>query len=236
MARKVSSDPWSAAVRLLLLVYNGLWSGVVAIWVLFRLGFPHPSGWAAFGQRLGLFPRRPARAPVSLWVHAVSVGELLSVQSLLDEVKRCHPDWWIVVSTGNEHGYRLARGWRNLADATCLLPWDFGPCVRTALDRARPDVLVLVECELWPNLLTHAADRGVKIVMVNARIYPRAMARGYRPFRGLFGPLLRQMTLIGAQSTEDRDRFLVLGANPATLRLAGNTKFDVTPTADLERR
>jgi 3-deoxy-D-manno-octulosonic-acid transferase len=119
------------------------------------------------------------------------------------------------------------------AHAVCWLPWDFWPCVETALRRVRPDVLVLVECELWPSLIERAAARKTRVMVMNARIYERDLAR-YLLVRRLFASLLRTVALIGVQSAADYGRFRRLGAPADTITVSGNTKFDVGLPGDLD--
>jgi 3-deoxy-D-manno-octulosonic-acid transferase len=146
-----------------------------------------------------------------------------------------HPDWWILLSTSHPRAFELARSHPDGADAVCRLPWDSRHCVERALNRARPDLLILVECELWPNLIARAVRQSVRILMLNARIYERDVWR-YHCGRGLFKPLLRRLSWISAQSEEDRARFLVLGASPQNVYVGGNTKFDVGVPPNLEAR
>jgi 3-deoxy-D-manno-octulosonic-acid transferase len=186
-------------------------------------------------ELLGRVPRRPRSATRSIWIHAVSVGELFSARPVLRELKCQRPDWWVLLTTTSPEAYRLARANSEGADAVSLLPWDFAPFVRSALQRAEPDLLVLVECELWPNLITHAVRMGAAVAMINARIYENDLPR-YRWAHRFFGPLLNQVAFIGAQSTTDAERFRILGANQERVACVGNTKFDVPLPADLPAR
>jgi 3-deoxy-D-manno-octulosonic-acid transferase len=221
-------------VHLALALYDVLWSLVIAGWLVWRL-CRRPAGWATVAERAGWLPTRPTRAAVSVWIHAVSVGELLSVRPVLRLLKHRHPDWWIVLSTSQRHADALARSQPGGADAVCLVPWDFRPCVETALSRARPDLLVLVECELWPNLIVRAARRGARVLVINARIYDRDVAR-YQRGRRLFGPVLQHVSFVGAQSEADGNRFLSLGVPAARLTVTGSSKCDVTLPDDASTR
>ncbi|HEV3257055.1 MAG TPA: glycosyltransferase N-terminal domain-containing protein [Gemmataceae bacterium] len=222
-------------MRLALKLYDVGWGALVACWLVFRLICRHPYGFRAVADRLGYLARRPPGAPVAIWVHAVSVGELLSARPVFVALKQRHPDWWILLTTNVPQAYELARSQRTGADAVCWWPWDFGPCTETALGRVRPDLFVLVECELWPNLICRAAWRGVGIVMMNGRIYERNLS-GYLRGRRFFADLLRRISFIGAQSEGDYRRFRLLGADEDRLALTGSTKFDVTMPVDLDSR
>lgn len=221
-------------MRLFLALYDMVWGVVVVGWLVFRV-VCRPRGMRAVPEHLGFVPARPRAAPVAVWLHAVSVGELLASQPVLTALKRQHPDWWALLTTTHPQAYALARAHPMGADAVCPLPWDFGPCIETALKRARPDLVVLVECELWPNFVLRSAARGARVLMMNGRIYERDMPR-YLLGRRWFAPILQRISYIGAQSEGDLGRFLELGAPAERTALAGNTKFDVRLPDDLSAR
>ena len=216
-------------------LYDALWALPIAVWVVGQLVVSPWKGLGALREGLGALPRRPATAPRALWVHAVSVGELASARPVLADLKRRHPDWWILLTVIQRHAYRLARETPTAADAVARLPWDAGPCLDRALGRVRPDVLALVECELWPNLIVRTAARGCRVTMMNARIY-EASFPWYLRARRLFAVVLRSIAFVGAQSEADRRRFLALGAPAERVVLSGNTKFDTGPPPDWENR
>jgi 3-deoxy-D-manno-octulosonic-acid transferase len=231
------SEPVSRLPRtlvLFLLVYETVWLVLAAAWSLLYLARGR-QGARILRQRLGLLPRRPAGAPVALWIHAVSVGEMLSTRPLLTALRLRHPDWWVVITVGNQQAMDAARSQPLDADVVCWRPWDIRWCVDTAMTRARPDLLTLVECELWPNLIARAARRSVRLLMMNARIYERDVAR-YGRARWLFAPLLRRIAFIGAACETERRRFLALGASPQTTVVSGTTKFDAALPAGLAHR
>lgn len=216
----------------LMLLYDAVWALIVAGWAVSRPGARLLRGdsLGADRHRLGWVPVRPAGAAAAVWIHAVSVGELLSAAPVIAELKSRRPATWVLLSVGNEAAHRLALGRPTGADAVCRMPWDLSPCVSLALSRARPDAVVLTECELWPNLLAAAAARAVPVLMLNARVYPADFA-GYRAGRRLFAPLLAGLAAASAQSAEDADRLVRLGVRPSALGPAGNTKYDAAPTA-----
>ncbi len=216
-------------------LYDALWALPIAAWLVGRLAVAPWKGLDALREGLGFLPARPPTARRAVWVHAVSVGELASTRPVLTELKRRHPDWWILLTVIQRHAYHLAREAPTAADAVARLPWDAGPCLERALARVRPDVLVLVECELWPNLITRAAAHGSRVAMMNARIYAASFA-WYRQARRVFAPVLRAIDVIGAQSEADARRFLALGAPAERVIRSGNTKFDAGPPRDWEDR
>jgi 3-deoxy-D-manno-octulosonic-acid transferase len=224
----------SRRFRIALVLYDTLWALAIGSWLIFRL-LSRPRDARSLKEAMGFLPFRPKSASAAVWFHAVSIGEVLSTRPVFAALKRQHPDWWVLLTTTHPQAFALASAQPSGADAVCRLPWDFGPCVETALKRARPDLVVLVECELWPNLVFRSARRGISLLMMNARVYERDLPR-YLLGRFLFTPILQLISLIGAQSEGDRGRFLRLGAPQERTVLVGNTKFDVGLPADLPTR
>ena len=193
----------------------------------------------SFRERLGRVPER-AHSPHSqgdaLWLHAVSVGELLACQSLVAGLKQRFPQRPLLVSTTTETGFRTAQQRFETGalktDAIFYCPFDFRFSVRRVLRRVRPALLLVAETEFWPNLFWEASRGGVQVVVVNARISDRSFPR-YRLFRGFIGKVLNQATLLMAQSEVDAERLRQLGADPARVRVAGNLKFDREAAAPL---
>ncbi len=182
-------------------------------------------GFAA--KLLGRVPRRQGRG-TCIWLHAVSVGEVNVLGPLLMRLECEHPDWECVISTTTKTGFDLAR--RKYAPRTVFYcPLDFSWAVRTALRRVRPDLLVLVELELWPNLVLAAEQSGIRVAVVNGRLGDQSF-RGYRRIRPLVASLLKRISLIAVQNREYADRFHQLGANPDAITVTGSIKFDGAET------
>ncbi|HEV3005105.1 MAG TPA: 3-deoxy-D-manno-octulosonic acid transferase [Pirellulales bacterium] len=176
---------------------------------------------------LGLAPRRAGDRP-GVWFHAVSVGEVNLLASLLDEIRRQRPWWECVVSTTTITGYAVARKkYPTLTVFYC--PLDFSWSVRAAMKRVRPSLLVLAELELWPNLVRAARSQGARVAIVNGRLSDRSL-RGYRRLRPFVGPVLRQIDLVAAQNDEYSRRFIELGAAPAAVCVTGSIKYDGAQT------
>lgn len=167
-------------------------------------------------------PRRSGRT--CLWFHAVSVGEVNLIGPLLRRLAEHYPEWECVVSTTTRTGMALARR-RYPQLVTFYCPLDFTWAVRTAMRRVRPDVLVLVELELWPNLIGAAKAHGVRVAVINGRLGD-ASFRGYQRIRPLMRPLLCQLDLVAAQNASYAERFVQLGARPETVHVTGSMKFD----------
>src|SRR5262249_15169739 len=154
-------------------------------------------GWAE--KVLGRAPLRIGNRPC-VWFHAVSVGEVLLLRSLVAELRRRRPTWDIVISTTTTTGLTVAR--QTFPDLiTFYAPLDFSWATRRAVARIRPNVLALVELELWPNLVRAAKHAGAAVAIVNGRLSPRSH-RGYRKLRGPLGPTLRRIDRIAAQTEE----------------------------------
>jgi 3-deoxy-D-manno-octulosonic-acid transferase len=181
-------------------------------------------GWAA--KLLGCVPPDAARCKsnVRLWFHAVSIGEVNLIAPLLREIHSRHPDWECVVSTTTAAGYALARKkYSHLP--VFYAPLDFSWAVRRAMRTIRPTMLLLVELELWPNLIRAAKEHGAKVAIVNGRLGEKSF-RGYRRFGLLIAQLLRQVDLIAVQNDVYAGRFRALGAPIERVHVTGSLKFD----------
>lgn len=189
-------------------------------WSAWRHG-KYRAGWGA--KLFGDVPARDSQRPC-VWLHAVSVGEVNLLRPILSALEEALPDWEFVISTTTLSGYELAR--QKYAPRTVFYcPLDFSWAVRRALRRIRPEMLVLAELELWPNLIAEARRQGVRVAVVNGRLSERSH-RGYRRVRPLIRRTLRQVDLIAVQNDEYRERFLDLGADESTVLVTGSVKFD----------
>jgi 3-deoxy-D-manno-octulosonic-acid transferase len=176
---------------------------------------------------LGAVPRRDGKA-TCVWLHAVSVGEVNLLATLLRELRAAHPDWQYVVSTTSRAGYELAR--KKYADLTVFYcPLDFSWAVRNAMRRVRPTILILAELELWPNLIAAAKAHGARVAIINGRLSDHSFP-GYRRIRPIVARVLRQIDLIAAQTEESAQRFRALGAPAACVRVTGSLKYDGAQT------
>ncbi|HEY2393748.1 MAG TPA: 3-deoxy-D-manno-octulosonic acid transferase [Candidatus Angelobacter sp.] len=213
--------------------YNLLLACVALIslpWWLFQMRLPKYR--AGLRERLGSVPQRLSDArPGGIWMHAVSVGEVLAVGQLIVELKNKYPDRQVFISTTTATGQALARQ-RFGEDRVFFMPLDFGFAVRPYLQALQPQLLVLAETEFWPNLLHLAGKRGIAMATVNARISDRSFPR-YQRFRWFFRRVLSEMDLFLAQTTEDAERLRAIGAATERVRVSGNLKFDIRPGAEL---
>jgi 3-deoxy-D-manno-octulosonic-acid transferase len=176
------------------------------------------------GERFGsVAPWSGAASPV--WLHAVSVGEVMAATPFARELLARHPDVPVLVSAVTDTGRRVAEQ-RLPAARIVFFPLDFRWIVDRALDRLRPRLVLLTETELWPNFLAACAGRGIPVVVINGRISPRSFPR-YRLVRRWFGCVLQHVRLFCMQTVQDADRILALGAPPDRVRVVGNLKFDL---------
>jgi len=186
-----------------------------------------------FGQRFGIYSER-VLAKLSarrwIWVHAVSVGEVLVAQKLIRRWKARQPDAYFVLSTTTSTGYRLAARLRSDWLEPIYNPIDFIWPVRRAIRRIRPTHLVLVEAEVWPNLTAEARASGARLVLVNARLSPRSEKR-FRAFRPIVAPIFAQLDALCVQEPEDVGRWAALGVKKNKITVCGSIKFDDARTA-----
>jgi 3-deoxy-D-manno-octulosonic-acid transferase len=211
-------------------LYNALWllclPAVVALLRVRRL----LSGKYRrnLGPRLGFgpaIPRKSSKRP-AIWVHALSVGEVLSALPLTHTLRQAYPDHELFFSTSTESGHTLAcQRLRSLDCEPFYLPLDIWWAVRRVVKSVGASIFVLVETDIWPNLLHYLHRESVPIVLVNGRISDRSLAR-YRRVRSFVGPALRRLTVACMQSEEDGRRLRLLGIEPFKVRVTGSLKFD----------
>ena len=180
------------------------------------------------GARLGRVPARLAESAAGarvIWVHAVSVGEVLAVSGLVAEMRKCFPRHRVLVSTTTDTGQELARK-RFGEENVFYFPLDFGFAIRPYLRALQPELVVLAETEFWPNFLHLVHDSGARIAVVNARISDRSWP-SYRRFGWALRRMLAHVDLFLAQTQEDSARLQSLGAGADRVQVTGNLKFDV---------
>jgi 3-deoxy-D-manno-octulosonic-acid transferase len=192
-----------------------------------------------FRERLGRLPAGlEARGRASIWIHAVSVGEVLAARTLVVPLKQRFPDLNVFVSTTTLTGQAVARSSVKGADGLFYAPFDFRSSVRRVLEAIRPRLLVLVETEIWPNLIHEARLRGARIAIVNGRLSPRSFGR-YRWIRAFLEPVLAEIDVFAMQAEPHAERIRALGARPERVRALGNLKFDAleapAPSATLRQ-
>jgi 3-deoxy-D-manno-octulosonic-acid transferase len=219
-------------MRLLYTILLYLLTPLVLLRLLWR-GFKAPGYWHRWAERFGFFPVVVTQP--SIWVHCVSVGETLAAVPLINRLQQQYPGHVLVVTTTTPTGsaqVSMALGNKVLH---AYMPYDLPGSVRRFLDRVRPQLVVILETELWPNLFTACNEQQIPLVIVNARLSPRSI-RGYTRFATLASQTLRQVSLITAQTRQDADHFLALGAADEQVMVSGNIKFDMNVPPSLEEQ
>ena len=196
----------------------------------------HKKYVGSLGQRLGALPvSLNLDADPSIWIHAVSVGEVLSVRPIITELRKRYPSLRLFLSTTTMSGQQVARKNVTDVDGVFYFPFDFGVTVRRTLAIVKPRLFVMVENEIWPNLLRECRRRGIRTVVVNGRISGRSFPR-YRLVRGLFRRVLADIDRFCVQGEETASRLAALGADPSRITMTGSLKFDSLDTAALPGR
>jgi 3-deoxy-D-manno-octulosonic-acid transferase len=182
-------------------------------------------------ERLGRVRVKTDARP-TIWLHAVSVGEVLAVSRLVGELERAFPEFRLLISTTTKTGQDLARerfGQERVFYCPLDLPW----AARAYIEALKPRMLILAETEFWPNLLSGCFRRGIPVAVVNARISDRSWPR-YRFFKRIWRPLLSRIGRVLAQSEIDAERLRALGCVAERVTVSGNLKFDVRAAVEAE--
>ena len=206
--------------------FYSLFFRIALPFVLLRLwwiGRTNPEAFVRWQERLGYV--EAFDEPV-IWVHAVSVGETIAAAPLVKALLRRNPDIPILVTAMTPTGSARARALFGDRVHYAFSPYDTPGAVRRFVGRVRPRALVIMETELWPNMIALSRQREVPIFLINARLSSRS-ARGYERVASLVRPLLRSISWIAAQAEEDAGRFLRIGATPESVSVTGSIKFDV---------
>jgi 3-deoxy-D-manno-octulosonic-acid transferase len=211
------------------LLYSALLAAGLLISLPFWIyqGLRHGKYRAGFAERFGRVPLRLALNPMrsTIWIHAVSVGEVLAVSGLVEELRSQLPEHRIVVSTTTDTGQKLAAA-KFGEENVFYFPLDFSFAVQPYLKLLQPELIVVAETEFWPNFLRLAYVSGSKIAVVNARISDKSL-RGYSRFRPILRRVLQNVDLFLTQTDADARRLRDIGAPVERIRVSGNLKFDV---------
>ncbi|WP_130470981.1 3-deoxy-D-manno-octulosonic acid transferase [Candidatus Magnetaquicoccus inordinatus] len=175
-------------------------------------------------QRLGFALPKPPVGAAPIWIHAVSVGEVMAAQGLLRALHARYPDSPLLLSTVTKTGQEIARSLPGIS-ATFYLPLDLPWIVRRVLKHLQPRALIVMETELWPNLFQQCKLQQIPVILVNGRLSPRSF-RHYRLFRWAMKPFLEPVHLFIMQSAADAERMLALGSDPQRVIHSGNLKYD----------
>src|SRR4030088_1145475 len=206
-----------------------LYSVLLAIFLLLTLPYwlvqmmRHGKYRAGLRQRFGAVPPHlAARTKPTIWVHAVSVGEVVASSAVITALQERLPSHRIVISTTTNTGQKLAAQ-RFGQENVFYFPLDFGFAVRPYLDVLKPELVVIAETEFWLNILRLAKGKGSRIAVINCRISDRSYP-GYKRMRFYLSQILKNVDLLLAQTEEDRQRLLAIGADESKISVSGNLK------------
>jgi len=161
-----------------------------------------------------------------IWVHAVSVGEAISIKGLLGELRRAYPDKKLVISTVTATGNKIASALISDGDLLTYLPLDFSFIIKKVIKRINPSLFIIAETEIWPNLITALYKQKIPVITVNGRISDSSYS-GYRAIRFIIRPILNKITKFCVQSDIDAQRLNNLGVAKENIQISGNVKFDI---------
>lgn len=197
---------------------------LLALYVLYRRAIGRPlAGWS---ERMGYLPKPLGRPAV--WVHAVSAGEAVAAEAVIRTLHQHLPQVHTLLTAGTPEGHSTAtKRLSGLVDHVAYVQYDLPWAVRRALNRVQPDLLVLVESELWPNLIQQAADRGIPVMLANGYVSERTLRRGRSvPFLFLHRWIFSNVRSLCLQSESVKERALALGAPADRVRVVGSVKYD----------
>jgi 3-deoxy-D-manno-octulosonic-acid transferase len=200
---------------------------LLRLWWKSRKLLAYKQRWA---ERLAYIPNFSQQR--NIWIHSVSVGETIAAILLARAILRRHPDMHIVITTMTPTGSDMASRHASEHIHHVYVPYDLPDAVKRFLKRVRPKLIIVMETELWPNMLHYSAKQHIPILLANARLSPRS-AKGYRYIKQLTRNMLNCIQLIAAQTQEDAKRFIALGADPQKVINAGSIKFDTEIPKDL---
>ncbi|MBU0478352.1 3-deoxy-D-manno-octulosonic acid transferase [bacterium] len=178
-------------------------------------------------QRFGKLPQsliNVAQSGKSVWIHAVSVGEVAAAMPFIDEFRKTFPDYRIFLSTVTATGNQFAKKIKDI-DGLFFFPFDYSFAVKKAITHISPNMFITFETEIWPNFLKSAQDMKIPCILVNGRISPDSFKR-YKKAKFLFKHILKNFSAFCMQTEQDRTRIMELGAEKRKVRVTGNTKFD----------
>ncbi|HET6546300.1 MAG TPA: lipid IV(A) 3-deoxy-D-manno-octulosonic acid transferase [Rhodanobacteraceae bacterium] len=204
--------------------------------ILYRLaarGLRYPDYFERWRERFGFFPDPGLHD--SIWVHAVSVGEVNAAVPLIEALMQRYRNVPLVITTVTPTGSERVQKLFGERVFHVYLPYDLTASVERFLDRVRPRLAVVMETEIWPNLFMTCNERGIPIVVANARLSERSL-RGYGPVRPLARRAIRCASFVAAQSPSDAERLRALGTPAARLAVVGNLKFDMALPAGVHER
>lgn len=183
---------------------------------------------AAFAERFGWLPKEAGKKLTghpAIWLHAVSVGEVIAARPLIAGIRQRYPGHRLVLSVTTETGRTVAENSQQ-ADLVIYFPFDIGPAVRRIISAVSPRFVIVMETELWPVFINEVSRRGIPLFLANGRISDRSFSR-YRRLAWFFHPLLQKFSWLGMQTETDRERIIATGAPADRTHVLGNLKYDI---------
>jgi len=186
-----------------------------------------------FKMRFGVLPSG-LKLNKPIWIHAVSVGEVMAVKNLVRELRITYPDKRFFISTVTPTGNKIARAIAKETDFVSYFPLDLSFIVRSVVDKIKPSLSIIMETEIWPNLISCLYQKKIPIVLVNGRLSDRSF-RGYLSIKILLKPILNKINLFCVQTRSDAERLLRLGVSRDRIQITGNMKFDIKDYTDSKK-
>jgi 3-deoxy-D-manno-octulosonic-acid transferase len=197
----------------------------IALAVVLWRGLRNRRYWVGLGERFGFGPALGSKP--TIWVHAVSLGEVTAAAPLIRALRARYPQMPVVLTTATPTGRERAQALFGGSSVVRYVPYDTPGSMRRFVARVQPRLVIIMETELWPNLFNECRRRRIPVVLASARLSLQSVAR-YRRFGGLFRSVLSDNTQVAAQSAEDAERFITIGADRNRTHVIGNLKFDIS--------
>jgi 3-deoxy-D-manno-octulosonic-acid transferase len=206
---------------------------VLIFWPFILLAFVIKSKLrAGFWQKIGFYQNFKLSRQKTLWIHAVSVGEVNAVEGFVKSLKTEFPDFNIVISTVTRTGQDVAtKKFANVADKIIYFPYDFIFSINQAIKAIKPEAVIVAETEIWPNFTNELFKKQIPIMIINGRISPNSY-KGYKKISFFFRKILSKYSLILMQTQSDKDRIVDIGSPENKTKVMGNLKFDITDKID----
>ncbi|NOQ81095.1 MAG: 3-deoxy-D-manno-octulosonic acid transferase, partial [Methylophaga sp.] len=206
-----------------LIILRLIWRGIRA-----------PAYWQRWSERFGAGPTVLPQQPV-IWIHAVSVGEVEACRPIAQALKTEYPQHQLLITTMTPTGSSRVKLLFSDSIAHCYLPYDLPFAIKRFLKQVKPQFGIIMETEIWPNLLDICHRQNIPLVLANARMSERS-ATGYARFSNFTKSILENLTLIAAQGPDDKRRFQELGAKNSKVHAIGNLKFEINLPASLKEQ
>jgi len=209
-------------MRLVLSILSYFLLPLIFLAMLWR-GIKTRGYWYRLNERFGVYHFESLDE--SIWIHAVSVGEVQAAIPLVKNIQKKYPEQNVVITTQTPTGSERVKEIFGDSVTHCYVPYDVSLIVRRFIKQVKPVLAIIMETEIWPSLYLECYKKNIPIIIASARISPRSI-NSYERFKILFKPTLNQVRLIAAQTSRDAERFLNLGAEAKRVRVIGNLKFD----------